>query len=78
MSLLAKWLAAERGATLDQTVAVGDWLNDVPMLKAAGRSYVMGGSLPEVEAVADEVLDAEREHGGAIAEVAARVWGITV
>jgi Cof subfamily protein (haloacid dehalogenase superfamily) len=71
-------LAAERSATAEQTVAVGDWINDVPMLRAAGRSFVMSHATPELQAEADEVLDASRETGGAIAEVARRVWGVEV
>ncbi len=68
-------LAAERGLSADQCVAVGDWTNDLPMLEAAGRSFVMGHAGDEVRARADVVLDAV--DGGAIAEVAERVWGIT-
>ena len=70
-------LAAEHGTTAEHCVAVGDWINDIPMLKVAGRSYAMGHAGPEVRAAAHEVLDAAG-NGGAIAEVARRVWGITV
>jgi HAD superfamily hydrolase (TIGR01484 family) len=69
-------LAADRGLTVDEVVAVGDWLNDVPMLKVAGRSFVMAHAHPEVRAAAQDVLTASR-HGGAIAEIAQRVWGIS-
>lgn len=70
-------LAAEHGTTAEACVAVGDWINDIPMLKVAGRSYAMGHAGPDVRAAAHEVLDAAG-NGGAIAEVARRVWGITV
>ncbi len=69
-------LATERGTTAAHTVAVGDWINDVPMLRAAGRSFVMGNAMDHVTAEADEVLDAKVAQGGAIVEVARRVWGI--
>jgi Cof subfamily protein (haloacid dehalogenase superfamily) len=68
-------LAADRGLTVDEVVAVGDWINDVPMLKVAGRSFVMAHAHPEVRAAAHDVLEASRQ-GGAIAEIAHRVWGI--
>lgn len=69
-------LAAERGLAIEQVVAVGDWINDVTMLAAAGRGYAMGGSIDVVREAADEELDAPRGEGGAIAEIARRVWGV--
>lgn len=69
-------MAEERGLTTQDVVAVGDWWNDLPMLKAAGRSFAMGGATPEVQAVADETLDARAREGGAIAEIARRVWDV--
>lgn len=69
-------LAAERGSTAARTVAIGDWLNDVPMFRVAGRSFVMADARDDVKAAAGEVLDRPRHGGGAIAEVARRVWGV--
>ncbi len=69
-------MAAERGCTAAQTVAVGDWLNDIPMLRAAGLSFAMAGSTEAVTDVADVTLESQRMAGGAIAEVAARVWNV--
>lgn len=69
-------LAAERGFGVDQVVAVGDWTNDLPMLQSAGRSYAMGGSMAEVVSAAHAELDAPRGGGGAIAEIARRVWNV--
>lgn len=68
-------LASDRGFLPSEVVAVGDWVNDVPMLKAAGRSFAMAHAREDVRAAAGEVLVASRE-GGAIAEIAKRVWGI--
>jgi Cof subfamily protein (haloacid dehalogenase superfamily) len=69
-------MAAERGIPLSGVVAIGDWTNDIPMLRAAGRSYAMGDSAEDVCAAATETLAATRHHGGAIAEVAARIWDV--
>lgn len=71
-------MAAERGWTAEDCVAVGDWTNDLPMLRAAGRSFAMGGADAEVCAAADGVLDARAGAGGAVAEVARRVWDLDV
>ncbi len=71
-------LAAERGFTAAQTVAVGDWLNDLPMFDKAGLSFCMGHALDHVKAAADEVLSSDRHTGGGVAEVAKRVWGVDV
>lgn len=68
-------LAQERGLRPEQVVAVGDWWNDEPMFREAGRAYAMHHATDDLKALADEVLDASRE-GGAVAEVAERVWGI--
>ncbi|MEZ4234780.1 MAG: HAD hydrolase family protein [Myxococcota bacterium] len=68
-------LAEERGFDASQCVAVGDWVNDIPMLKVAGRSFAMAHAREDVRAAAQEGLEASRD-GGAIAEVARRVWGL--
>ena len=70
-----KQLAQERGLRPDQVVAVGDWVNDLPMLRVAGRSYVTAHATEPVRQAAHAVLDASRD-GGAVAEVARKVWGI--
>ncbi len=71
-------LAAERGCTAEACVAVGDWLNDLPMLRRAGLSLAMAQSDPAVGDAADEILDTPRHGAGAVAEVARRVWGLSV
>lgn len=64
------------GCTLAEAVAVGDWVNDVPMFEVAGRSFVMGGDTPEhVRARATDVLDRPAGAGGGIAEAVRRAWG---
>lgn len=71
-------LAAHYGLEAAHCVAVGDWLNDLPMFRASGRSFAMGQAHEEARAAADETLAATSETGGGIAEVAERVWGIRI
>ncbi len=70
-----RWLAEHHQKTLEETVAVGDWLNDVPMLELAARSFAMAHAPERVKRAARHVLKATRE-GGAIAEIAALVWSL--
>jgi hydroxymethylpyrimidine pyrophosphatase-like HAD family hydrolase len=65
-------IARHYGVTLEETVAVGDWLNDVTMLAAAGKSYAMAQAPDSVKQAASEVLDADMHQGGGIAEAAER------
>ena len=57
------WLARHHGVAMSETAVVGDWLNDAPMFKVAGRAFVMGAAHPEVSALATDVLDAPRGAG---------------
>jgi hydroxymethylpyrimidine pyrophosphatase-like HAD family hydrolase len=66
------WLASHYGVAVDEVVAVGDWLNDVPMLERAGQSYAMAQAPDEVKAAAKFVLKADIFQGGGIAEAAER------
>ena len=68
-------MAAERGLTPEDCVAVGDWINDKEMLEVAGLSFAMGHAADALKDTADEVLEAV--DGGAVAEVASRVWGLS-
>lgn len=70
------WLAAHHGCTIEEVVAVGDWINDVPMFEVAGRSFVMGQAPAEVKATATDELTADCFGGGGIAEAIGRAWGI--
>jgi hypothetical protein len=67
------WLAAHYGCSTEEVAAVGDWLNDVPMLAAAGRSFAMGQAPEAVKAVAGEVLSATSATGGGVAEALRRL-----
>ena len=66
------WLAKHYGVGVEDVVAVGDWLNDVPMLKRAGQSYAMAQAPAEVQAAAKFLLQADIWQGGGVAEAAER------
>lgn len=68
-------LCARIGCTPDQAVAVGDWVNDVPMFEVAGRSFAMATAPDAVRAKATDVLDRPAGAGGGIAEAIRRAWG---
>ena len=67
-----QWIAAHHGIDVREVVAVGDWLNDVPMFQVAGRSFAMAHASDEVKAAATEHLCADVTTGGGIAEAAER------
>jgi hydroxymethylpyrimidine pyrophosphatase-like HAD family hydrolase len=69
-------LAEEAGTTLADVVAVGDWINDIPMLRAAGRSFAMGHAEAPVAAAATDQLEAAGWEGGGVAEAVREVWGL--
>ena len=60
-------LAAKLGITADETMAIGDAYNDLPMLKAAGKSVAMGNAFPEVKEEADYETLSCTENGLAAA-----------
>ena len=56
-----KSLAGKLGIAIEETMAIGDAYNDLPMLKAAGKSVAMGNAFPEVKEVTDyETLSCEK------------------
>lgn len=63
------------GITPAEAVAVGDWVNDIPMFEVAGRSFAMGTAPEAVRAQASDVLAAAAGAGGGIAEAIRRAWG---
>jgi Cof subfamily protein (haloacid dehalogenase superfamily) len=71
LSMIAQSLGIDRR----DVVAVGDWLNDIPMLRWAGRSFAMGNTLEPVRAAATYVLEAPAHGGGGVAELVARELG---
>jgi len=63
------------GCSLDEAVAVGDWVNDIPMFEVAGRSFAMGSAPEHVRAAATDTLATHAGAGGGIAEAIRRAWG---
>jgi len=58
---VTKWtgvaaVAAALGIRPEEICAVGDDVNDLPMVRAAGLGLAMGNGRPELHAVADEVV----------------------
>ena len=70
-----EWLSVHYGCDPAEVVVVGDWLNDVPMFKRAGRSFVMAQAPKIVKAAATDELEAHASRGGGIAEAIRRAWG---
>ncbi|HYZ17285.1 MAG TPA: HAD-IIB family hydrolase, partial [Candidatus Acidoferrum sp.] len=51
-----RYVAQSYGVPLDETLAVGDAWNDVPLIEAAGIGIAMGSAPPEVRKHADGVV----------------------
>lgn len=71
-----EFIAQHARVPLAETVAVGDWLNDVPMFRVAGRSFAMGQAPDDVKACATDVLSETPEGGGGIARVVRDVFNV--
>jgi Cof subfamily protein (haloacid dehalogenase superfamily) len=56
-------LAAAIGVPLEETAAIGDMPNDVPMLKRAGLAIAMGQAPDAVKTEADEITSTNDEDG---------------
>jgi Cof subfamily protein (haloacid dehalogenase superfamily) len=56
-------LARRHGMTPEQIVAIGDDVNDLPMIRNAGLGVAMGNARPEVKAAAGRVIGTNKEDG---------------
>ena len=61
-------VSAELGIAPAEVAVVGDWINDIPMFRWAGRSFVMGQSPDTVAGHATDRLQATSRTGGGVAE----------
>lgn len=59
-------LAAELSLPAQDTAAIGDYLNDLGMLQAAGHAVAMGNAHDDVKAAADEVCGPVAEQGAVV------------
>jgi Cof subfamily protein (haloacid dehalogenase superfamily) len=65
---VTKWSAVQRlaagwGIGVEEICAVGDDVNDIPMIRAAGLGVAMGNALPEVKAAADRIAPSLDDNG---------------
>jgi Cof subfamily protein (haloacid dehalogenase superfamily) len=72
-----RWIAEHEKVALEESVCIGDWVNDVPMFEVAGRSFAMGQAPAEVKAKATDVLEETVEEGGGVARAIEQAFGIT-
>jgi Cof subfamily protein (haloacid dehalogenase superfamily) len=56
-------IARELGIPRERTAAIGDYLNDVPMLQWAGHSAAVANAVPEAKAVADVIVASHEQCG---------------
>ena len=56
-------VARRHGVDPAQIVAIGDDVNDIPMIKNAGLGVAMGNAKPEVQAVAKRVIGKNADEG---------------
>ena len=56
-------LAAYYGMELSEVLAFGDDVNDIDMLKTAGKGIAMGNAVPEVKAIASEICLSNEDDG---------------
>jgi Cof subfamily protein (haloacid dehalogenase superfamily) len=68
-------LADGLGLHASEVAAIGDWYNDIAMLRWARCSYVMGQAPPAVAAAARHRLTATARTGGGVAEAVAHLLG---
>jgi hypothetical protein len=56
-------VARHHGVEPAQIIAIGDDVNDIPMLKQAGLGVAMGNATPEIQALAKRVIGRNRDEG---------------
>jgi len=61
------YLARHLGIPREEVMAIGDYDNDVDMVKWAGLGVAVGSAAPRLLAVADEIVPTVDEDGAAVA-----------
>ena len=56
-------LARRHNVEPSQIIAIGDDVNDIPMIRGAGLGVAMGNARPQVQAVAKRIIGANRDEG---------------
>ncbi len=59
-------LANERGIDVSEVAAIGDAMNDFAMLTWAGTALAPANAVPEILAIADQVLPSNNDDGVAV------------
>lgn len=57
------FVACRHGIEPEQIVAIGDDVNDIPMIRHAGLGVAMGNARPEVQAVAKRIIGRNEDEG---------------
>lgn len=61
--LATKTLQSRLGISPDETIAFGDYHNDLEMLQSAGTAVAMAGAQQEIKDIADIIAPGNDEHG---------------
>jgi Cof subfamily protein (haloacid dehalogenase superfamily) len=56
-------VARRHGIDPSEIVAIGDDVNDIPMIRGAGLGVAMGNARPEIQAIADRVIRGNHDEG---------------
>jgi len=59
-------VARRHGIEPREIIAIGDDINDMPMIKNAGLGVAMGNANPQLQAAADQVIGHNRDDGVAV------------
>jgi 5-amino-6-(5-phospho-D-ribitylamino)uracil phosphatase len=56
-------VARRHGIDPSEIVAIGDDVNDIPMIRGAGLGVAMGNAKPEIQSIADRVIRGNHDEG---------------
>ena len=59
-------VARKHGIEPEQIIAIGDDVNDVPMISRAGLGVAMGNARDEIKAIAKRVIGHNKDEGLAV------------